>query len=307
MKASLIKQEALRLGFSSCGICRPDFAGQYAGFLKDWLEKGFHGEMSYMERNLDKRLDPRLLVDNVKSIVITALNYYPSQKQHPEAAQVSYYAYGKDYHTVIKQKLKALYDFIEREISPVNGRIFCDSAPFAEKFHAVKAGMGWVGKNTQLILPGKGSFFVLGSILLDIPLEYDELTLPNRCGDCTKCIDACPTKALVAPGKLDATRCLSYLSIEYKGELPDFYKENAENCVYGCDICNSVCPWNRYAQGNETEEFQPSEQLLNLSAEKIMQMDEADFDKMFFASPIHRIGLKQLQRNVGRIGFKAFI
>ncbi len=298
--AVLIKREALRLGFSGCGICRPDFAGEYAGFLKDWLDEGFHGEMSYMERNQDKRSDPRLLVDNVKSVIVTALNYYPSEKQRPEAAQVSYYAYGKDYHAVVKKKLTALYDFIGQEIGPVKGRIFCDSAPFAEKYHAVKAGIGWIGKNTQLILPQKGSFFFLGSILLDIPLEYDEVTVPDRCGDCTKCMDACPTNALVAPGKLNATRCLSYLSIEYKGELPDFYREKAGNCVYGCDICNSVCPWNRYAQGNDIEEFQPSEQLLNLSAEEIMKMNQADFDKMFSGTPVSRIGLEQLQRNVSR-------
>ncbi len=295
--SSKIKQEALRLGFDACGICRPDFTGSYTGFLKDWLDKGFHGEMRFMERNLDKRCDPRLLVDNVKSIIITALNYYPSKKQSPEAAQISYYAYGKDYHTVIKAKLNALYDIIESEVGPIKGRIFCDSAPFAEKHHAVKAGLGWVGKNTQLILPGKGSFFFLGSILLDVPLEYDEEVIPDRCGDCSKCMDACPTNALVAPGQLDATRCLSYLSIEYKGELPDFFKDKAESRVYGCDICNSVCPWNRYAQGNETEEFQPSAQLLNLSVDEILKMDEAIFDKMFLDSPIHRIGLSQLKRN----------
>jgi epoxyqueuosine reductase len=296
----LIKQEAQRIGFFSCGVCRPEFTGQYAEFLKDWLKKGFHGEMSYMERNQDKRSDPRLLVDNTKSIIIAALNYYPSKKQPPESAQIAYYAYGKDYHIVVKKKLKALYDFIGREIGPVNGRIFCDSAPFAEKYHAVKAGLGWIGKNTQLILPGKGSFFFLGSILLDMPLEYDETIIPNRCGNCTKCMDACPTNALVAPGQLDATRCLSYLSIEYKGDLPDFYKEKSGNQVYGCDICNKVCPWNQYAQGNETEEFQPSEQLLNLSFEEIMKMNEDDFDKTFFESAIHRIGLKQLQRNVNK-------
>ncbi len=297
---SSIKDEALRLGFSSCGICRPDFAEEYAGFLKEWLKKGFHGEMSYMERNFDKRSDPRLLADNVKSIIIVALNYYPSQKQAPDAAQVAYYAYGKDYHIVVKEKLKILYDFINHEIAPIKGRIFCDSAPFAEKYHAARAGLGWVGKNTQLILPGKGSFFFLGSILLDMELKYDEVEIPDHCGDCTKCMDACPTNALVAPGQLDATRCLSYLSIEYKGELPDFYKDKVENQVYGCDICNLVCPWNRYAWGNETEEFQASEELLNLSFEKIMKMKEKDFDKMFLESSIYRIGLQQLQRNVSR-------
>ncbi|MDR1370597.1 MAG: tRNA epoxyqueuosine(34) reductase QueG [Dysgonamonadaceae bacterium] len=297
--SSLIKQKALELGFSACGICRPDFAEQYSGFLKDWLKKGFHGEMSYMERNSDKRSDPRLLVDDVKSIIITALNYYPSKKQDAQAAQVAYYAYGKDYHVVVKKKLKALYDFIALEIAPVKGRIFCDSAPFAEKYHAVKAGLGWVGKNTQLILPGKGSFFFLGSILLDMPLEYDEVVIPDRCGNCTKCIDACPTRALMAPGRLDSTRCLSYLSIEYKGDLPDFYKETIGNRVYGCDTCNTVCPWNQNVRGNETGEFQASEKLLNLSFEEIMKMNEDDFDKLFFETAIYRIGLKQLQRNAG--------
>lgn len=298
--SALIKQEALRLGFSSCGICRPDFAERYAESLKSWIEKGFHGEMVYMERNMDKRSNPHLLVDNVKSVIITALNYYPSKRQDPQAAQIAYYAYGKDYHLVVKDKLQDLYTFIKQEISPVKGRIFCDTAPFAEKYYAVKAGLGWIGKNTQLILPGKGSFFFLGAILLDIPLEYDEKEIPNRCGNCTRCMDACPTNALAASGQLDASRCLSYLTIEYKGELPDFYKDKAGNRVYGCDTCNVVCPWNRYAEGNQTEEFQPSERLLKLSFEEIGRMDEAGFNQLFAESPIYRIGIDQLRRNVSK-------
>jgi epoxyqueuosine reductase len=298
--SSLIKQEALRLGFSSCGICRADFADQYAEFLKSWIEKGFHGEMSYMERNMDKRPNPHLLVDNVKSIIMTAFNYYPAKKQNPQAAQIAYYAYGKDYHLVVKDKLRSLYAFIEREIAPAKGRMFCDTAPFPEKYYAVKAGLGWIGKNTQLILPGKGSFFFLGAILLDIPLEHNEKEVPDRCGNCTRCMDLCPTNALVAPGQLDASRCLSYLTIEHQGELPDFYRNKAGNRVYGCDTCNVVCPWNRYAEANQTEEFQPSEQLLKLSFEEIGKMDETGFKQLFAQSPVRRIGIKQLRRNAGK-------
>lgn len=293
-----IKQEALSLGFAACGICCPGHTDQYSTALKYWLEKGFHGEMSYMERHLEKRSDSGLLVNKAQSIIVTALNYYPLKKQNPEAAQISYYAYGKDYHVVVRQKLNNLFSFIEREVGGVQGRVFCDTAPFAEKYHAVKAGLGWVGKNTQLILPGKGSFFFLGAIFLDKVLVYDENEVPNRCGNCTRCMDACPTNALVAPGVLNATRCLSYLTIEHKGDLPDYCHNKAGDKVYGCDICNTVCPWNRFAKGSEVEEFQPSEKILNLSPTDVKNMNSEQFKEVFEESPVYRIGLDRLRRNV---------
>ncbi len=296
--SALIKQEALRLGFSACGICRPEFIEEYAVRLQQWLDHGFHGAMNYMARYTDKRSDPRILLENTQSIVVVALNYYPQKKQHPDAAQLAYYAYGKDYHLVVKEKLRNLYTFINKNITPVQGRIFCDTAPFSEKYHAVKAGLGWIGKNTQLIIPGKGSFFFLGAMLLDIPLPYDEAFIHNRCGNCRKCMDACPTGALIEPGQLNANRCLSYLTIEYKGILPDFYAESSGNCVYGCDICNKVCPWNNAPENADTEEFQLSENKLNLTVEKIEQMTGPEFDDLFQDSPVHRIGLNQLKRNV---------
>ncbi len=296
--SALIKEEALRLGFAACGICRPGYVGEHAVHLRNWLEQGFHGNMAYMERHPDKRSDSGLLFENVRSVIVTALNYYPRVMQDPETARVSYYAYGKDYHDVIKERLRRLLDFIGENRSAVNGRVFCDTAPLLEKYHAEKAGLGWIGKNTQLIIPGKGSFFFLGAILLDIPLEYDTVPQPDRCGACTRCMDACPTKALVAPGCLNANRCLSYLTIEYKGELPDFYKETIGNRIYGCDTCNQVCPWNKAARGNETEAFQPSEELLHLSFDAVGRMDEAGFDRMFKDTPVYRIGMKQLKRNM---------
>jgi len=296
--ASSIKQEALRLGFASCGICRPEFVGDQANYLKQWLEKGFQGSMDFMSRNLEKRTDPRLLAPGVRSIVMVALNYFPPRHQPPKAAQIAYYAYGKDYHLVMKEKLRLLLDYIREKIAPAKGKMVCDTAPFLEKYHAVKAGMGWIGKNTQLIIPGKGSYFFLGALLLDIPLEQEKAQTTNRCGDCNRCIEACPTRALSPQGQLNATRCLSYLTIEYQGELPDFYRESVGNRVYGCDACTQACPWNQEIKPTEIEAFHPSEQILNLTPDAIVAMTEPEFDARFHESAIHRIGLKQLKRNV---------
>ncbi len=294
MSSSLIKQKALQLGFEACGICRAEFAGKHAQYLQQWLDKGFYGEMSYLNRNVDKRCDSSLLVENAKSVVVTALNYYPEKKQKPGAPQFSYYAYGNDYHVVVKEKLQQLYHYIHQELFPINGRIFCDTAPLLEKYHAQKAGLGWIGKNTQLIIPGKGSFFFLGEIILDRELEYD-IPQENKCGNCRKCMDACPAQALVAPGLLKATRCISYLSIEYKGILDNSLPDNQ---AYGCDICNKACPHNQLAKSSFVEEFKPSDAFLNLDKESIMKMDEELFNTIFKYSAIKRIGLKKLQNNV---------
>ena len=289
MFSSLIKQEALRLGFDACGICKAEFTEKHAGYFKEWLEKKFFGEMSYLSRNVEKRCDSRLLVENAKSVIVVALNYYPAEKQDINAPQFSYYAYGKDYHLVVKEKLQKLYEYINRELFPVTGRIFCDTAPVLEKYHAQKAGLGWIGKNTQLIIPGKGSFFFLGEIILDKELDYDT-PIENRCGTCQKCMEACPAKALVGPYLLNASHCLSYLS-QYKDEsLP-------HNQIYGCDICNKVCPHNKFAKVTTIKEFMPSQEFLELNNEQIAQMDQETFDRIFKESPVKRIGLEQLKRN----------
>ena len=293
MFSSFIKQEALRLGFDACGICKAEFANEHAGYLKQWLDKRYNGEMLYMDRNVEKRCDSRLLVENAKSVIVVALNYYPEKKQKPEAPQISYHAYGKDYHTVMKEKLELLYDYINKKLLPVNGRIFCDTAPILEKYHAQKAGLGWIGKNTQLIIPTKGSFFFLGEIVIDKELEYDT-PCNNQCGTCTKCLDACPAKALVNPNLLDATRCLSYISIEYRQSSTPL----SGKYIYGCDICNRACPHNRLAQATTIEEFAPSETILNINKEQIKQMSEGEFIEIFKNSSIKRIGLEQLKRNI---------
>ena len=290
---SLVKQEALRLGFDACGICKAEFTDEHAKYLQEWLNKGYNGEMSYMSRNVEIRCNSRLLFENAKSVIVVALNYYPEKKQKPIIPQIAYYAYGKDYHIVVKEKLQQLYDYINMELLPVNGKTFCDTAPVLEKYHAQKAGLGWIGKNTQFIIPKKGSFFFLGGIVIDKELDYD-IPVDNKCGTCTKCIDACPTKAIVASGVLNASRCLSYLSLEYKGQTPIAL---SGNYIYGCDICNKACPHNQFAQATALEEFKPSEALLNLDENQISRMNEEEFTGIFKNSPVKRIGLNRLKTN----------
>ena len=291
MSSSLIKQKALQLGFEACGICKAEFAGKHAEYLQQWLDKGYHGEMSYLSKNVEKRCNPSLLVENAKSVIVVALSYYPKKKQRADAPQISYYAYGKDYHLVVRDRLQQLYSYIHQELFPVAGRIFCDTAPVLEKYHAQKAGLGWIGKNTQLIIPGKGSFFFLGEIVLDRELDYDT-PLENKCGNCCKCLDACPAQAFIAPGLLNATRCISYLSIEYKGILKNPLPNNQ---LYGCDICSKACRYNQYAKATTVKEFEPSDALLNLNREQILQMDENTFNEIFKDSAIKRIGLQRLK------------
>jgi len=303
MISSLIKQKALRLGFDACGVCKAEFANEHAQYLKQWLDKGYNGEMLYMNKNLEKRCDSSLLIENAKSVIVVALNYYPEKKQKPEVPQIAYYAYGKDYHIVMKEKLQLLYDYINANVLPINGRTFCDTAPVLEKYHAQKAGLGWIGKNTQLIIPGKGSFFFLGGIVIDKELDYD-VPVGDKCGKCTKCIDACPAKALVAPRMLNASQCFSYLSIEHKEETT-FGGSQLSNplsgaYIYGCDICNKVCPYNRLAQATAIEYFKPSDAFLNLDANQINQMNEEEFAEIFKDSPVKRIGLERLKRNSSR-------
>ncbi|MEG0949237.1 MAG: tRNA epoxyqueuosine(34) reductase QueG [Bacteroidales bacterium] len=297
-QAALIKAEALRLGFDACGIAAAAEVSD-ALFLEKWLQEGCAAEMQYMHNHFEKRTDPRLLVEGCRSVIVVALNYYPAVKQHPDAPQFSYYAYGKDYHEVVKDKLRALYEYIHREIAPVTGRMFTDSAPVLERYWAVKAGLGFIGKNTQLIIPGKGSYFFLGELLIDLELQPDA-PLSLSCGNCTRCLEACPPNALT-PRRLDARRCISYQTIENKGEIAPATASVLKNMIYGCDICQQVCPWNRFARPNRTPEFQPSEAFLSLDKERLEMLSEDEFREIFRHSAVKRAGYKGLKRNLAAL------
>src|SRR5579863_3568678 len=265
--SKLIKKEAKNLGFMSCGIAKAGFLEEEAPRLENWLKQGMQGEMHYMENHFDKRLDPRLLVDGAKSVISLGLNYYTDdERADPSAPKISKYAYGADYHQVIKSKLKQLLDVINEKIGEVNGRAFVDSAPVLDKAWAKKAGLGWIGKNTNLISTKKGSFFFLAELIVDIELEYDIPSTADHCGTCTRCIDACPTEAIVAPYVVDGSRCISYLTIELKEQIPAEFKGKMDNWMFGCDVCQDVCPWNRFSVLNHEPGFQPNDELLNMNA-----------------------------------------
>lgn len=301
-----IKQYARRLGFEACGICRAervssqapegDPAAQQDLYIK-WLSENCQAGMSYLERNVEKRADPRLLVERAKSIICVALNYYPPRKLPEEVPQFAYYAYGQDYHDVMKAKLSRLFDFIKLRFPEVSGRCFSDSAPVSERFWATRAGLGFTGKNTLLIIPGKGSFFFLGELIIDLELDYDSPVSLN-CGKCRRCIEACPTGALEKPYWLNANKCISYQTIENRGDIPTEIALQLNNNVYGCDICQKVCPWNRFAQPHSTPEFLPSDEFLSLDIEKLGEMDEATYRTVFGKSAIKRAKFGGLKRNI---------
>ena len=295
----MIKQEALRLGFMSCGIAKAEFLEEEAPRLENWLKNNHHGEMSYMENYFDKRLDPRLLVEGAKSIVSLTLNYYSEEKQFDEhAPKISKYAYGMDYHAVIKDKLQELMQFIRENIGEVDGRCFVDSAPVMDKAWAQKAGLGWRGKNSNLISKQVGSFFFLAELIIDLDLEYDNPFPTDHCGSCTRCIDACPTEAIIAPYKVDGSRCISYLTIELKNEIPNEFKGKMDNWMFGCDVCQDVCPWNRFATVHNEENFKPKEELLGLSKTELIEMTDEVFKKVFKNSPVKRTKFAGLKRNI---------
>lgn len=293
-----IKEYAYSLGFDACGICKAeevDFVNREG--YEDWISKSFHADMDYMARNVEKRLDPRLLVEGTCSIVCVALNYYPEVKQPKENPQFAYYAYGKDYHDVVKVKLQKLYDYIKSLAPETNGRSFVDTAPVLERYWAAKAGLGFIGKNSLLIIPKKGSYFFLGELILNVDLEYDK-PLTNSCGNCTRCIDACPTRAISAPKVIDANKCISYQTIENKGEIDRDIIPNLNNRFYGCDICQQVCPYNRYARPNRTEEFSPSEAFLDLSFDKLNNLTVEEYQSIFKGSAVKRAKYSGLKRNL---------
>lgn len=295
----LIKDKAKSLGFLDCGISEACFLQEEKDRLTEWLQKGMHGEMGYMGNHLDKRIDPRLLVENARSVISVLLNYFPAQKQtDTEAPVLSKYAYGVDYHFVMKSKLAALLAFIQQEIAPCEGRCFVDSAPVLDRAWAARSGLGWIGKNTNLISPEHGSFFFIGEIILDLELPASDKVVRNHCGNCTRCLDTCPTTALVAPFVLDARKCISYQTIENRGEIDPELKGKFENRVFGCDICQDVCPWNLKSETHCEPAFVASDELMSLTADQWHDMDKSAFNKLFRESAVKRTRFEGLQRNL---------
>ncbi len=296
--SEFIKNKANELGFFQCGISKAEFLKEESEKIRGWLNKGFQGEMHYMQNNLDKRLDPRLLHENAKSIISVLFNYFPENTDFQKNNFiVSKYAFGKDYHFVIKNKLKELLKIIEDKFGKVSARVFVDSAPVLEKYWAERAGLGWIGKNTCLINKKAGSFFFIGEIIIDIELEYDE---PHNkfCGNCTKCLDACPTKALSNPFTLDSRKCISYLTIEFKESLPEYLKDKLEDQIFGCDICQDVCPYNRFSQKHSEPDFLPCNEFVTLKKEDWSNLNKEDFNRIFKNSAIKRTKFKGLKRNI---------
>jgi epoxyqueuosine reductase len=296
--SAIIKRESLRLGFDFCGISKATFLEDEAPHLEKWLEEGMNGKMQYMENYFDKRLDPRLLVDGARSVISLMMNYFPGEKQNSDAPKISKYAYGKDYHFVIKDKLKELLQVLNEQIGEINGRAFVDSAPVLERAWAAKSGLGWIGKNAQLIQPKKGSFFFLAELIVDIELDADT-PIKDYCGTCTRCIDACPTKAIIGPKIVDGSKCISYFTIELKEAMPVEMQDKLDGWMFGCDVCQDVCPWNRFSLPHTIEEMQPKAAILNMNKKEWEEITEEVFRKTFTDSPLQRAGYKGINRNLG--------
>lgn len=293
---TFIKNAALAVGFDACGIAATDFLPKDAAYLQQWLADGCHGEMHYMANHFGKRTDPRLLVENAKSIVVVLMNYFPQCLQPSGAPLVAKYAYGADYHFVVKNKLNELLVQIQQRI-PCEGIAFCDSAPILERRWAQRAGLGWIGKSNLFIHPTLGSYCFIGELLLDIALKSDE-PMAERCGQCRKCLDACPTNALSHPYRLDARRCISYLTIEYRGKMEDICNEMLENHLFGCDVCLDACPWNAKAKANFHAELQPQEAFFQLDWSRFTR---GQFNNLFKNSPLRRAGYRKLKDRLNAI------
>ncbi|MGB5459098.1 MAG: tRNA epoxyqueuosine(34) reductase QueG [Eudoraea sp.] len=295
--AQLIKTEAKRLGFLSCGFSKAEFLEEEAPRLEQWLNKNMHGEMQYMENHFDKRLDPRLLVDGAKSVISLLLNYYPHETQSENSYKVSKYAYGQDYHHVIKSKLRQLQEFISEEIGEVNGRAFVDSAPVLDKAWAAKSGLGWMGKHSNLLTQQIGSFYFIAELIVDLELEYNS-PVTDHCGSCTACIDACPTEAIVEPYVVDGSKCISYFTIELKNEIPTSVKDKFDDWIFGCDVCQDVCPWNRFSKAHREPLFNPHPELLAMTKKDWEEITEDVFKKIFKKSAVKRTKYSGLERNI---------
>lgn len=295
--SQIIKAESKRLGFLSCGISKAGFLEEEAPRLENWLNNNMNGQMSYMENHFDKRLNPTLLVDDAKSVISLLLNYYPSELQNDDSYKISKYAYGQDYHYVIKEKLKELLHFIQTEIGAVSGRAFVDSAPVLDKAWAAKSGLGWVGKNSNLITQKVGSFYFIAELIIDLELEYDSPTT-DHCGSCTACLDACPTEAIVAPYVVDGSKCISYFTIELKDNLPQEMKGKFDDWMFGCDVCQDVCPWNRFSKPHNEPLFEANPDIVNFSKSDWEEITVDTFQKAFKNSAVKRTKYEGLLRNI---------
>ena len=301
--SQLIKSLATQLGFSFCGIARAQFLEEEAKNMEEWLKRNYQGTMGYLENHFDKRLDPTLLVPGARSVISLVYNYYPSRdlaQQHPDNPKIAKYAYGEDYHFVVKEKLKTLLTKIQEEIGEVSGRAFVDSAPVHERAWAKKSGLGWVGKNSLLLNRSMGSFFFLAELIIDLELEYDG-PIKDYCGTCTACMDACPTDAIPQPYVVDGSKCISYFTIELKEEIPADVKGKFENWIFGCDICQDVCPWNSFSQPHKESRFQPHADLEKMRTEDWKEISEDVFEKLFKKSAVKRTRLEGLKRNIAFI------
>lgn len=293
----LIKAEAQRLGFSFCGVSKATFLEEEAPRLEKWLKEERNGKMAYMANYFDIRLDPRLLVDGAKSVLSLAFNYHNPEPLKTSPLKISQYAYGEDYHEVLKDKLKELLIFIRTEIGEVNGRAFVDSAPLLEKAWAAKSGLGWLGKNGNIIHKGAGSYFFLSELVLDLELSPDS-PVTDHCGSCTACMDACPTQAIYEPHKVDGSKCISYLTIELKDAIPDNMKGKLDNWIFGCDVCMNVCPWNRFAQKHQEPRFEAGKALKQANLQLLLEMNEESFKEIFKNSAVKRTKYNGLRRNI---------
>jgi epoxyqueuosine reductase len=293
----LIKAESKRLGFLSCGISKAGFLEEEAPRLETWLNQNMNGQMSYMENHFDKRLNPTLLVDGAKSVISLLLNYYPAELQNQESYKISKYAYGQDYHHVIKEKLNELLNFIQTEIGEVSGRAFVDSAPVLDKAWAAKSGLGWMGKNSNLITQKVGSFYFIAELIVDLDLAYDTATT-DHCGSCTACIDACPTEAIVAPYLVDGSKCISYFTIELKDNLPQEMKGKFDDWIFGCDVCQDVCPWNRFSKPHNEPLLRATPEILSYSKSDWEEITNETFQKVFKNSALKRTKYEGLLRNI---------
>ena len=297
-RSALIKQLAHEAGFLHCGISKATFLEEEAPRLEQWLKQGMHGQMRYMENHFDKRLDPRLLVPGAKSVVTLLFNYYTEQRQMADdAPKISMYAYGEDYHFVVKRRMKTLMQRIAEEIGEVDGRVFVDSAPVLDKAWAVRSGSGWMGKHTNIIRKQEGSYFFVAELILDLDLDEDG-PVTDHCGSCTRCIDACPTGAIIRPYTVDGSRCISYFTIELKDAIPQEFKGKMDDWMFGCDVCQEVCPWNRFAAPHTTPEFNPDDRLLNFTRRDWLEITEEVFRDIFRKSAVKRTGYEGLRRNV---------
>ena len=294
-----IKKMAAEMGFDYCGIAKAEPLHEDARRLEQWLKKGFHGKMQFMENHFDLRTNPALLVPDAKSVITLMMNYYPNRQQNQDSPKISKYAYGKDYHEVIRHKLKQLLLRMQESIGEINGRGFVDSAPVLERAWAVKSGLGWIGRNGNLLTKQSGSFFFIATLIIDLPLEYDDPFAKDYCGNCNKCVESCPTQAILPDKTIDGSSCIAYFTIELKDALlPENMKDKFNNWMFGCDVCQDICPWNRFSKPTSEKEWEPIPEILNFSTREWEALSEINFKTIFKNSPLKRTKWKGIQRNL---------